>query len=219
MKTNLFTMLCVAGLITVHAQEKKVYTTTSGEIIFSAANISLNGEEEGSVVRFSPVFNFQNWVNIDKSDHFGIFTGLSVRNVGVIYDIDNTTRIKARTYNLGIPIGIKLGNLSGKFLFAGYELEFPINYKEKIFNDGSKDEKRSIWFSDRTNTLNHSIMAGIQLPYGATIKFKYYLTNFYNKDFRASDGTRPYANTDINVFYISLNFGLLKDTEFYYNND
>ena len=219
MRTYLFTILSVAVLITGYAQEKKVYTTTSGEVIFSFANISLNGDEEGSILRFSPVFNTQNWVNIDKSDHFGIFTGLSVRNVGVIYDRDPVTRVKARTYNLGIPIGIKLGNLSDKFLFAGYELEFPINYKEKIFNDGSKDEKRSIWFSDRTKTLNHSVMAGIQLPYGATLKFKYYLTNFYNKNYKAGDGTKPYADTDINVFYISLSFGLLKNTEFYYNND
>jgi hypothetical protein len=46
----------------------------------------------------------------------------SVRNVGFIHDVDETTRKKYRTYNMGIPLGIKIGNLSEKFLFFGYEL-------------------------------------------------------------------------------------------------
>jgi len=73
------------------------------------------------------------------------------------------------------------------------------------------------------NILNHSVMAGIQLPYGATLKFKYYLTNFFNKDYEASDDQgnlyKPYADVDVNVFYFSLSFGLLKNADFYYNNE
>ncbi|MDL5048730.1 hypothetical protein QQ054_22210 [Oscillatoria amoena NRMC-F 0135] len=218
MKTTSLFFLFLLGCAGLCAQDKKVYTTTSGELIFSFADISLNGSEEGSVLRFSPVVNIQNWVNIDRSDKFGLFTGLSLRNVGVIYDEDEFTRIKARTYNVGIPVGVKLGNLSGKFLFFGYELEIPVNYKEKIFIDEDKDDKKNIWFSDRVNLINHSLMAGVQLPYGATLKFKYYLTNFYNKDFETSNG-KPYENTNINVFYFSLSFGLLKNTDFYYGND
>jgi len=206
------------------AQDSKIYTTTSGELIFSFADLSINGAEESSVMRFSPVVNIQNWVNIDKSDNFGMFTGLSVRNVGVIFDVPGqpNTRIKARTYNIGIPAGIKIGNLNGKFLFAGYELEIPINYKEKLFVNEDKQDKDSYWFTKRVNTINHSLMAGIQLPYGATLKFKYYLTNFFNKDYEENDGTgnivRPYQNADVNVFYFSLSFGLLKNTDFYYND-
>jgi hypothetical protein len=215
--------------------EKKVYATTSGELIFSFASITDNGSEEGSILRFSPVVNIQNWVNIDKSDHFGIFTGLSVRNVGFIYDVPNNSTVKYdypnetnvrkkfRTYNLGVPIGVKLGNLSDKFVFVGYELEIPINYKEKTFISEDKVDKNNVWFSNRVNTFNHSLMAGVQLPYGATLKFKYYLTNFFNKKYETSDGQggtiRPYENVDVNVFYFSLSFGLLKNADFYYNND
>lgn len=228
-------VLAVALVVPALAQEKKIYTTTSGELIFSFANINDNGSEEGSILRFSPVINIQNWLNIDKSDHFGIFTGLSVRNVGFIYDVpddspvkydypnETNVRKKFRTYNLGIPIGVKLGNLNDKFLFVGYELEIPINYKEKTFIGEDKEDKNNVWFSSRTNTFNHSLMAGIQLPYGATLKFKYYLTNFFNKKFETSDGQggsiRPYENVDVNVFYFSLNFGLLKNTDFYYNEN
>jgi len=237
MKLRIFSFLfLVLPASMVFAQEdKKVYTTTSGEVIFSVANITDNGNEGGSILRFSPVFNFQNWVNIDKTDHFGLFAGLSIRNVGFIYDVpddspvkfdypdETKVRKKFRTYNLGIPVGVKIGNLSDKFLFFGYELEFPLHYKEKTFINESKVNKDGIWFSSRVNTFNHSLMAGVQLPYGATLKFKYYLTNFLNKDFIASNGQggtiKPYENMDVNVFYFSLNFGLLKNADFYYNNE
>lgn len=213
------------SLITLGQDKKKVYTTSSGEMIFSFASIAANGNEESSVLRFSPVINIQNWVNFDKADNFGFFTGLSVRNVGVIFDVPGqpNTRVKARTYNVGVPVGVKLGNLDGLFFFAGYELELPLNYKEKIFVNEEKQEKRNIWFSNRVPTINHSLMAGVQMPYGATLKFKYYLTNFYNKNYTENDGQgniiKPYENLDVNVFYVSLSFGLLKNTDFYYGRD
>lgn len=205
------------------AQEKKIYTTTGGEIIFSFATINYLGNEEGSITRFAPVFNFQNWVHFDQSDHFGYFSGLAIRNVGFIYDVPDTDiRMKHRTYNIGIPFGIKVGTTRGNYLFAGYELELPIHYKEKKFVDGDRQERTSIWFSNRVNTLNHSLMAGVQLPYGASIKFKYYLTNFFNRNFTLNDGqggvTRPYENSDYNVFYFSLNFNLFRNADFYYND-
>ena len=66
-------------------------------------------------------------------------------------------------------------------------------------------------------------MAGVQLPYGATLKFKYYLNNFFDEDFTASDGQggtyKPYENVNVNIFYFSLSFGLLKDLNFYYNEE
>ncbi|HEX5172300.1 MAG TPA: hypothetical protein VFW11_24155 [Cyclobacteriaceae bacterium] len=215
----LFTILfCSVG-----AQDKKIYTTTSGELIFSFASVDNAGGEDGSIMRFSPFFNLQNWVNIDRSDRFGIFTGLSVRNIGFIYDVDETTRKKYRTYSLGIPIGVKIGNLSDKFLFFGYELEIPLNYKEKTFIDEDKEDKDNIWFTSRVPAINHSLMVGVQLPHGATLKFKYYLTNFFNEDYKASDGQggtyKPYEGVNVNVFYFSLSFSLLKDTHFYYDED
>ncbi|MBX2964431.1 MAG: hypothetical protein KF687_18125 [Cyclobacteriaceae bacterium] len=231
---NLILVSVSFAISSAYAQDsKKVYTTTSGEIIFSIANITDKGNEQGSILRFSPVFNFQNWVNFDKSEHFGYFTGLSIRNVGFIYDVpansdvnynfpnETNVRKKFRTYSLGIPVGVKLGNLDDKFLFVGYELEIPLNYKEKTFVNGDRIDRFNIWFSDRTNTFNHSLMAGVQLPLGATLKFKYYLNNFFNRNFQTTDEQgitiRPYQNFDVNVFYFSLNFGLLKNNHFYYN--
>lgn len=221
MKSGIFFTLLMLIAGAGYAQNSKnIYTTTSGELIFSFANINYKGDETGSIMRFSPVVNLQNWINIDKSENFGWFSGLSVRNVGFIYEPPDQTGIKKkyRTYNIGVPIGIKVGNLSKSFLFGGYELELPVNFKEKTFENENKT-KNNVWFSKQVTTFQHSLMLGVQLPHGATLKFKYYLSNFFNKDYTRSDGSKPYQNSDYNIFYFSLNFGLLKNTDFYYNND
>ena len=196
------------------AQGSKPYTTSSGELIFSGSNF-----DGGGALRFSPVINVQNLVNFDKSESFGWFTGLNVRNIGFIYDESSSVRKKVRTYNLGIPIGFKLGKLDGKFIYFGYELEVPLNYKEKTFINEDKEDKFNTWFSKRTPTLSHSLMVGLNLPYGSNIKFKYYLTPFYDKDYDGTDGNgTPIVLPDVNVFYISLNFALFKNDHFYYSN-
>jgi len=87
--------------------------------------------------------------------------------------------------------------------FAGYEIEFPFVYKEKHFVNEEKVDKDVIWFTNRVEPVQHSLMAGIQLPYGATIKFKYYLTNFHNRDYTTAQGVKPY-DFKSNIFYFSL---------------
>jgi len=197
--------------------QEKVYSTSGGEIIFSGAAMSIGGNEPNNVVRFSPVFNFQNLVNYDAAENIGFFTGLTFRNVGLVWD-DPTTgnRKKARTYNLGIPVGIKLGNFEKSFIYGGYEIEFPFHYKEKEFQGDTK-LKSNAWFSKKVESVQQAVMVGIQFPYGANLKFKYYLTNFFNEGYSDGSGT-PYAGYDVNVFYVSLNFNLLKNTGFYYKD-
>ena len=65
-------------------KKSEAYVTTGGELIFSFANVEQNGNSESSTMRFSPVFNLQVMVNQDLNKNFGVFTGLSVRNVGYI---------------------------------------------------------------------------------------------------------------------------------------
>jgi len=204
-----------------NAQAKKVYTVTSGEWIFSFANIKQGGIDASSIIRFSPVFNFQNIANYDVSERFGLTAGLAFRNVGFIYDVPNSNiKMKYRTYNIGIPIGFKIGNMDGKFLYGGYELEIPINFKSKTFTNEDKTDKSSVWFSNQVTTFNHALFVGIQMPLGGNLKFKYYLSNFFNKDYTAQDSNgnpyKPYQDMNVNVFYFSLNFFILKNTHFYY---
>jgi hypothetical protein len=35
-----------------------------------------------------------------------------LRNVGFINDLNDTVKLKQRVYTLGLPVGIKLGNMS-----------------------------------------------------------------------------------------------------------
>jgi hypothetical protein len=188
---------------------KPVYVSLSTEMIFSFATIDNQGNTGGNIMRWAPVFNPQVMFNYDVKNTFGLFTGIAVRNVGFIYEnpLDsNNTKFKYRTYNLAIPVGFKIGKLDKVMFFAGYEMEFPFVYKEKHFVNESKEDVDVIWFSDKVEKFQQSVMAGIQLPYGATIKFKYYFTNFHNRDYVAmvnGAATKPY-DFKSNVFYFSI---------------
>jgi len=200
----------------LRAQDGSTYITTGGEWIFSGGGTSDDG-----AIRFSPVFNFQVMWNKDLNEKMGFFTGGALRNIGFIYDDpDNpTVRFKFRTYNVGVPIGIKFGDMNGAFLYGGYEIEMPVNYKQKTFVNEKKEDKFNVWFSDRVPTFYHSLFAGFQFYRGLNLKFKYYLNDFHNRDFVARVNgvdVKPYENLASNVWYISLNFSLFKNKEFYY---
>lgn len=202
----------------------KLYFSQETEIIFSFASIDADSVNMDNVLRWSPVFNFMGRMNYDITKNVGLDIGLGFRNVGFIAkypESENDLKKKFRTYNFGLPIGVKIGDLNQKdpfFLFAGYELEMPFHYKEKKFENGDKTNKITGWFSDRTDLITHSVYAGVQFPQGFSLKFKYYLNNFFNTDYELyKDGisTKPYAGLDVNVFYFSLTWYPFRDTKSY----
>ena len=220
---NFLSIIFFIGIINAsYAQDKKVYWTGGGEMIFSFVDANDGQQDWGSIIRFSPVLNIQTIANYDVSEKFGLFSGINIRNVGFIADTEPGVRMKYRTYNAGIPIAIKVGNLDGLMVFGGYEFEFPFVYKEKRFENEKKVDVTTIWFSKRNSSTMHSLFAGVQFPYGTTLKFKYYLSNFFNQDYRAVDENgqtvTPFANYQANIFYISLSFHLFYNDEFYYNS-
>ena len=206
---------------------KKAYWTSSGEWIFSTPILDVKGvdqngnetsSDEGAVIRFSPFFNAQGMVNYDLSEHFGLFSGLSIRNQGFIYKVPNDSvdvRYKFRTYNIGIPVGLKVGNMNRGLVYFGYELEFPFNYKEKEIISEKKD-KFNVWFSDRTEKLFQSVFLGFQGPGRTNLTVRYYLTNFHNKDFQETENgvtTKPYAGFNVNLLTFSLGYALFDATK------
>ena len=205
--------------------KSKAYVTTGGELIFSFANADQNGNSLSTAVRFSPVFNLQVMLNQDLNKNFGLFTGLAVRNVGYIthdyIDPSNSLEYKKkfRTYNLGLPLGFKVGDLQKTFFYGGYEVELAFSYKEKTYDGGDKIDKITGWFSDRNELFQHGFLAGVQFPRGVNLKFKYYLSEFHNQDFRNNANIKPYAGLKANVFYISMNFFLFKNFDFYYETE
>ena len=66
--------------------------------------------------------------------------------------------------------------------------------KEKFWTgsferDGSKT-KNTKWFSNQTPIFLPSVFAGVQLPGGVNIRFKYYLKNFLNTDYTVSSNSQ-----------------------------
>jgi hypothetical protein len=211
---------------------QKFYMSSGGEMIFSWSNTTHPTSNEGSVLRWAPVFNFQSSINYDLGRAFGLMAGIAVRNQGYIYDFKNVDgarfKKKFRTYNLGIPVGIKIGNMDGIYIFGGYEFELPFHYKEKTFDvDGSKINKFTSWFSDRNQKTMQSLFAGIQMKGGTQIKFKYYLTELHNQNFTTTtedlyppsgDPNQPYKSLTSNVFYIALAWNISKKNYRHYKS-
>jgi len=222
-KILLTTFLLLSVIMLVNAQDESEskssksewYVTSGGEMIFSLNSFS-DPNIDATVVRWAPVFNTQTMLNYDVSPGFGIFTGLAIRNVGFITDdpTDSNIRRKFRTYNVGVPFGIKLGNLNGTFLYAGVDGEYAFNFKEKTFDNGDKTEKTVYWFTDRVNPWQAAVHLGFQFYRGSNIKFKYYLTTFFNEDRNVY--AAEYERFDGNVFYFSFSTDLFRNTKFYY---
>jgi hypothetical protein len=200
--------------------QTKTYISSGSEMIFSFAAIDHNGKAPDATLRWAPFFNFQSNLNADFGDHFGLFGGFSFKNVGYIYDgyietvagVPMTYKKKFRSYNAGIPVGFKLGNLRKFFLYGGYEVEVPVHYKEKTFDGSDKIDKISGWFSDRQQMFQHGFIVGVQFPYGLNLKFKYYLSEFHNQDYVDEAGNKPYSGLQANVFYFSLSSSVFKQT-------
>lgn len=182
---------------------QRPYITSDGEIILGFANINNNGTEDSGIPRFSMFFHGQSLAHFDQNNNFGIITGISLRNVGFITDAGPDLRTKHRTYNVGLPIGFKIGDMNGMYVYGGYEFELPFNYKEKRFENDEKVSKFNTWFSRRTPVFYHTVFAGIRFPRGFSLRFKYYATPFFNKNFTVGDGSKPYENLEVNTFHIA----------------
>lgn len=215
-KTITLFIFCLYLTISGFSQAK-TYFSSGLEMIFSLANINDNGNSPSSTLRWAPVFNLQSMVNADFNQHVGVFSGLAVRNVGYIYDhytdpsSENTYKKKFRSYNLAVPVGIKIGNLDKMFIYGGYEVELPFLYKEKTFDNGDKISKITGWFSNREQLFQHGFLVGVQFPYGLNLKFKYYVSEFHNEAYTDGSGNKPYAGLNSHVFFFSLSTYLFKN--------
>ncbi|MEJ2593899.1 MAG: hypothetical protein P8100_01935 [bacterium] len=206
-------------LLTLHTAgytQPKVYATGGPEVIFSLAEIDNNGYKGGNILRFAPFMNVQVFGNADFGKHFGLIFGGAIRNVGFIYNYpDSVSKFKYRSYNLGIPVGLKVGNMNGFLLYGGYEIEFPFSFKQKEFYDNTKI-KNVEWFTSRLPSYYQSFFVGVQFPYGFSLKFKYYFSEFFNQEYRTSEGDQPYQGLQANIFYFSLNFSIFRNNKMYH---
>jgi hypothetical protein len=236
-------VMMIAGVISIPATAQKVYPVTSGEIIFSQSNSSFTqsflvqypgASLQDDNVRFTCFLHIGQYFHMDFNNSFGIYSGLAIRNVGMItnetlpqtvsttgedvpYSQYNVIR---RQYMLGVPLAIKLGSFKNHYyIFGGGEYEMAFHFKEKYWT-GSYDRsgpktKSTEWFASQTPTFLPSVFVGIQFPGGVNLKFKYYLNDFLNNSYKSGnndqDGAlynlsdlRRYQSTQL--LYVSLCF-------------
>jgi hypothetical protein len=234
-------IISIIGLINIPLNAQKVYPVTSGEIIFSQSKASFTPEFlsqypgaslANNNVRFTAFLHIGQYIHCDFSNTFGLFSGLAIRNVGMITDETLPTNVSTtgtdilyqnyniirRQYMLGVPLAIKLGSFKDHtYFFAGGEYEVAFHLKEKYWTDSfdrsGPKTKSTEWFSSQTPTFLPSLFAGVQFPGGVNLKFKYYLTDFLNTDYKISTNSQegaPFSVSDqtryksSQVFYFSL---------------
>lgn len=210
----------IACMLSVSVKAQDLYTVTSGELIFSWNTTTFNeafqlqypgASMEGSSMRFTLFFHIGEYLHYDFNNTVGLFTGLGIRNVGMItqevlpqtvalsgQDVAYTNyNIVRRQYFLGLPLAFKIGDFGKNFyLFAGGEYELGFVYKQKYwsdtFNRDGDKTKYDDWFGSETPLFIPSVFAGMQFPGGVNVRFKYYLDDFldntYTKNANSQDG-------------------------------
>jgi hypothetical protein len=204
--------LIIISLVTIEVSKAqiKTYTTSGTEFIFSFADYKVNSESINTPLRFSCFLHLGNEYHVDLTKNLGFFTGYGLRNIGFSSTQGDST-YKRRNYYFGVPLAIKLGNLNdGTYLYAGGEAELALNYKEKLFISEKKIEsaKFNVWFSDRTPLIMPSLFVGLNTKSGMNLKFKYYLKDFFNRNF-TENGVKIYQNVDeAKIFYFSISWNV-----------
>jgi hypothetical protein len=208
----------ISQIDTTGTPAKKRYWMSASEFIFSGSSVEAYGgplvTEEidvNPIVRFTCFFHFQEQLHYDFNDNIGIFTGIGLRNVGMINDLNDSVKVKQRAYSLGIPVAFKFGKLpDGFFAAVGAEAELFFHYKQKVFDDDEKF-KHNEWFSDKVNLFNPSVFLDINSGRGAYLRFKYYLLDFLTEDdqeIKWYGVEYPYYPTSSKLFYIAIGTSL-----------
>ena len=160
-------------------------------------------------VRFSLFLNTGLTFNFNLTQTVGVFTGIDIKNIGFNDFTYGDSTIKRRSYNVGIPLGIKIGNMDDKkpFGFIGGGLDKPINYKQKQYLvRNQKTVRFNEWFSDRTPVLMPYVFIGAALKEGAVFKLQYYPGNFLNPNYKTSKGLEPNYGYDVHVLVLSAGY-------------
>jgi hypothetical protein len=155
-------------------------------LVNQSDGVSITENAQSPIIRFSTFLHFGEQFHVNFGKSFGLYTGIGVRNIGMINRLNDSIKVKQRVYALGIPVGIKLGDMHKRvYAVLGTELELFLNYKQKTFlgsGRGDKVEKFNEWFSDRTPLLNPSLFLEFKFKKGTYFKLRYYPLNFLVAD-------------------------------------
>jgi len=164
-------------------RNKKLYGVFESKTLFQLGLVHDSaGNNVSSVLRFAPFANYSLQMHKDFSNLFGAYIGIGCTNLGFItkYNSSNTT-VKSRAYCLGIPIGLKFGNMGKEtYFYLGAEFLAQIDYKEKVFQGGEKSRRKN---NNDINQINYSGSVGFNMK-AFTIGVEYTFNNFYGDNYR-----------------------------------
>lgn len=191
---RLLIVLSVLLVFTRMSSAVTYWTSSFGDVVFSYSNIESSSMKLDPKLRFTGWLHFAQYKHNDFGQFFGMYTGTSIRNVGLIYeyqDVQNVDhKVKHRAYMFGVPVAFKYGNMAeSKYGYVGAELEIAFHYKEKHFESSVKKSKDREWFSSRTNILQPSVFVGWQSGDKWNICAKWYLRDFLNADYKSNRAT------------------------------
>lgn len=215
---------CSSKYLVRHPAIRKFYVAGALDgSIFSTATIHHDGLTDAQsgvtlpntntlgTIRFTMFFNFGFTFNFNFSPTVGLYTGVDIKNIGYI-EQNNGYTLKRRTYNVGAPLGFKIGDMGkhGSYFFFGGGLDVPINFQEKYFKTDDRSDKQRIneWFSNRTPDVMPYVFIGGCFNHNITVKAQYYPNNFMNQDYVDNTGAKPYMGTDVNLVLLSVGFGM-----------
>jgi hypothetical protein len=148
-------------------------------VLASTAFIDRGGNSSLGTLRLAGFFHIGFTYNYNFNKTLGVYTGLDLKNLGLIEKFTNlNTTLKQRVYALGIPVGLRIGDLKHRnYWFLGAGIDLAIHYKYKLWNDQLPKIKSSGWFSNQSELLLPYIFTGFAIK-GNTFKIQYYPTNF-----------------------------------------
>ncbi|MBP6455904.1 MAG: hypothetical protein KA275_04160 [Chitinophagaceae bacterium] len=199
-------------------KKKKFFKLTSeneGTLLSLAMNFTNGTVSPKQAVRYSSFINTGFRLNHNFTKNIGFYTGFGLKNIGLIEKIGDST-VKRRTYNVGIPLALKIGNLSKTYFYLGGGLDYAFNYKEKGYIKRNDKEKFNEWNSNRVNKFQPFSFVGVALNNAFDIKFQYYPLNFFNEDYRSKNdmlGLAIYRNHNANLAFITLGFNMNKNSK------
>jgi len=209
MKKIVFIIISLSLQFLSFGQKHTRYYANGPEFIFSGSDFSNPDIDSKPVVRFSGFYNWGFFKHNNFTPHFGMLSGIEVRNIGIINSFSKTPnseefKLKQRAYTIGIPIGLKLGNMDKlTFLYGGVSFDLALTYKEKKIVDGEKQYTKTAWFSKKINTFLPSAFLGFQFKTGHTISMRYYIKNFLNTSY-TENNVRIYEGTQSHIFNLSV---------------
>jgi len=213
MKKQLLFTLLIALSFSTFAQKRYHFVPAFEEgLTFPLAKFDHANAQ--SVVRYTGTIT-----NLMLKNHFAITPKFNVSintgilNHGFIHNLNDTLKVKQRSYVIPLGGQFTFGNIEGMNFFLGGEVHIPIHYKEKtwIIGDRKSKIKNAEWMSDKTEMLSPLVFLGFQINENRYFQIKYQLGDFLNPNHQFNFRGINTRVTQSNM--ISFTFGTIINTK------